>query len=74
MAMENKPKDKRTPDYIAYAVTDVEGKQTPDGKQVSRWKAIGVAFSIRDGFNVLLDAVPVNGKVVLQIPKEFKEE
>ena len=60
------------PAYIAYAVTEAPGKKDETGKPITRWKAIGVAFAIHDGFNILLDALPVNGKVVLQTPKENK--
>jgi hypothetical protein len=53
----------RTPSYIAYSVT-----QTSETK--SRWSDIGVAFTNRDGsINVLLNALPLDGKIVLQQPK-----
>jgi hypothetical protein len=34
-----------------------------------RWSNIGVAFQNQDSITVLLDAVPVNGKIVLTKPK-----
>jgi hypothetical protein len=42
----------------------------PEGK--SRWREIGVAFANEKGdvVNVLLDAVPLSGRLVLTRPKE----
>jgi len=58
----------KKPDYIVSSVVDVE-----DGK--SRWREIGVAFkNEKDSITVLLDAVPLNGKLVLQQPKNRTQE
>ena len=58
----------RKPDWIASVVVDVDG-----GK--SRWREIGAAFkSEKDTITVLLDAVPVSGKLVLMPPREKERE
>jgi hypothetical protein len=49
----------RRPDYIAYAVTQTNGR--------SRWREVGVAFWNRreDALTVLVDALPLSGRLVL---------
>jgi hypothetical protein len=55
------------PDYrVATVVSDSES-----GKD--RWTNIGVAFQNQDTITVLVDALPVNGKMILQKPKEKTE-
>lgn len=60
--------DKRKPDYIATTVID-----TASGE--SRWREIGVGFvnAQSETITVLLDAVPVTGKLVLTKPKQREE-
>ena len=55
----------RKPDFIVSFVVDVA-----DDK--SRWREIGVAFwnEKHDSMSVLLDAVPLSGKLVLTPPKQ----
>ncbi len=55
----------RKPDFIVSSVVDVS-----DDK--SRWREIGVAFwnDKHDSMSVLLDAVPLSGKLVLMPPKQ----
>ena len=56
------------PAYRAYTVVKREGKNTkPD-----YWLNIGAAFAHEDGagFNLLLQALPVDGKLVLRTYKE----
>ena len=53
------------PKLIAYAVRDGNG---PDGKGF--WTRIGAAWSSKSGFSVQLDAVPLDGRIVLLPPKE----
>ena len=55
----------KKPAYIAYNV-----KRPNDGQ--AYWTKIGVAFQHQDskGFNLVLDAFPVNGEVVLRVPEE----
>lgn len=53
----------------AYAVSDAGSK--PDEPQTrARWTRVGVTFLNRDDSEtVVLDAIPVNGRLVLQKPK-----
>lgn len=53
--------EKNRPDLAAYVVRDRDDKK-------STWREIGVAFKHKDGkgFDLLLDAVPVDGRVVLR--------
>ena len=59
----------RKPDLIAYVVKDRKG-------QKGIWNRIGAAWENADGggFNVVLDAMPVNGRLVLRMPKAGEEE
>ena len=54
----------QAPTYQAATVHN----DTESGKD--RWSNIGVAFQNEDTITVLLDAVPVNGKIILQKPKQ----
>lgn len=52
----------RTPSLIAY--------QVRDGKESSFWNQIGAAWSNKDGgFTIQLNAVPLDGRIVLCKPK-----
>lgn len=53
------------PSHIAYHVRDV-------GEDKSYFNRVGSAFEHKDGkgFNVILDALPVDGKLTLRTPKE----
>lgn len=57
---------KRKPAYVAYTVTEQSGS---DKDYFTR---IGVAFkhSKGDGLTLLLNAVPVDGKVVMRAPQD----
>ncbi len=35
-----------------------------------RWTSVGVAFQGENSITVLMDVIPVNGKIILQKPKE----
>lgn len=51
------------PDYIAYAV---EGE-----KDDVQWTRIGAAWTTKgDGVSILLRALPINGRIVLRVPKD----
>jgi hypothetical protein len=52
------------PSYTAYTVVKREG-------QDDYWLNIGAAFMHQDGdgYNVVLQALPINGKIVLRLPK-----
>jgi hypothetical protein len=66
---------KKKPTHIAHAVRNFhnEGKQQDD----SSWSRIGAAFLHKDGkgIDIVLDAVPVYGRVVLRLnePKAAKD-
>ena len=57
------------PTYQAYTVVKREG-------QDDYWLNIGAAFMHQDGdgFNIMLQALPINGKIVLRPPKAETEE
>jgi hypothetical protein len=56
------------PTYQAYTVVKREG-------QDDFWLNIGAAFVHQDGegFNIMLQALPINGKIVLRPPKAHEE-
>jgi hypothetical protein len=62
-----KPQGK-TPSYIAYQVRDREG-------QKAIFTRIGAAWANADGkgFNIQLDALPLDGRVTLRVFTESKE-
>jgi hypothetical protein len=57
------------PAYRAYTVIKREGKD-------DYWLNLGVVFKHEDGegFNLLLQALPLDGKIVLRTYKEREEE
>jgi hypothetical protein len=57
------------PSYTAYAVT-----KRGDG-QDDWWTPIGAAFEHKDGqgFNIVLQTIPLDGKIVLRPPKEERK-
>jgi len=58
----------KKPDWIVNTAVDLEGGKT-------RWREIGVAFvGKNDTVTVLLDAVPVSGKLVLMLPRDKDRE
>ena len=54
------------PPFIAYAVID-----RGDDKK-SKWREIGVAFPHKDGqgFDILFDVLPLNGRITLRVPEK----
>ena len=60
-------KTSKSPSHVAYQV-----RETKDGK--SFWTRIGSAWAHGDGqgFNLQLDAVPLDGAVTLRVPSETK--
>jgi hypothetical protein len=58
------------PAYTAYAVTK-RGEGQDDW-----WTPIGAAFRHKDreGHNIILQTIPVDGKIVLRPPKEDKND
>lgn len=60
------------PEYRAYTVSNKgEGDQ-----RKSRWTEIGAAWPTQsgDGYRIILEAVPVNGTVILLPPKQGDQE
>ena len=57
------------PAYRAYTVIKREGAD-------DFWLAIGAAFMHQDGdgYNVVLQALPIDGKIVLRLPKDDQPE
>ena len=57
------------PAFRAYTVVKREG-------QDDFWPAIGAAFMHQDaaGYNVVVQALPIDGKVVLRVPKDDQSE
>ena len=64
----NTPPAGKTPSHIAYQVRDREG-------QKGFWTRIGSAWAHADGkgFNIQLEALPVDGRISLRIPSESKD-
>ena len=58
----------KAPSHYVYQVRDREG-------QKGIWTRIGAAWPQRDdkGFNVQLDAIPLDGRITLRVPSEVKE-
>jgi hypothetical protein len=58
------------PNYRAYTVIK-RGEGQDDF-----WLAIGAAFQHQDGdgYNIVLQALPIDGKIVLRLPKEEKPD
>ena len=67
---ETQERASQGPDYIAYSVKDI-------GEDQSVWNRLGAAFTHKDGqgMDVLLDAMPVDGRVTLreQRREDFKK-
>jgi hypothetical protein len=64
----NETTSSKTPSHIAYQVRDREGRK-------AFWTRIGSAWAHADGngFNVQLECVPLDGRIVLRIASEKKE-
>ena len=58
----------RRPDVAAYVVRDREDKK-------SNWREVGIGFAHKDGkgFDLLLDAVPVGGRLVVRTIEDKAE-
>jgi hypothetical protein len=58
----------RRPTHVAYSVRERESKK-------SEWRPIGVAFAHADGkgFNVLLDLMPLDGRITLRAVEDKHE-
>jgi hypothetical protein len=62
--MEKQMNNSNKPSFIAYHVREVG--------ENSYWDRVGAAFGHRDdkGFDLILDSLPVSGRVVLRAPTE----
>ncbi|HWW87222.1 MAG TPA: hypothetical protein VNZ26_26675 [Vicinamibacterales bacterium] len=70
--MTNTTKTNNRPTHTAYSVRDYQ----KNGKTESDWTRVGVAFAHRDGngFDILLEAIPVNGRIALRKNKPKSEQ
>ena len=72
--MANKKQHSETksskPAYIAYSVRNSE-----DQKE-GFWTRIGAAFAHKDGngYNLLVDVFPLDGRITLRVPSDKSEE
>jgi hypothetical protein len=72
MATKKETTTKSTkPAYIAYSVRNNSEEQGD-----SFWTRIGAAFPHKDGngFNLLIDVVPLDGRITLRVPSEKTEK
>ncbi|OWK46466.1 hypothetical protein [Fimbriiglobus ruber] len=69
MTTKNKSTKSTKPAFIAYQVR--EGKD-----EKGYFNRIGIAFSHSDGkgFNLLIDALPLDGRITLRVPSEKSAE
>jgi hypothetical protein len=53
------------------SLPNAESLQKDGGEEDASWSRLGVAWVHRDGkgFDVVLDALPINGRVVLRLNK-----
>lgn len=65
--------DSKKPTHIAYTVRDYTDA---DGKPNSAWSRIGAAWAHNDlnGVSIVLDAIPVNGRINLRVASEKPKE
>ena len=68
-ATEETNQASKRPTHTAYSVKDRENKK-------SEWRPIGVAFAHADGkgFNVVLDLMPLDGRITLRAAPDDKKE
>lgn len=70
--MSNTTTTQRRQTLTAYSVRDFE----KEGQAQTSWTRIGIAFAHHDGngFDVVLDAIPVNGRIALRKAKPKSEQ
>ncbi|MFO0890974.1 MAG: hypothetical protein U0790_17755 [Isosphaeraceae bacterium] len=69
-ATEDTNQTSKRPTHVAYSVKDRgENKK-------SEWRAIGVAWAHADakGFNVVLDMMPLDGRITLRAAQDDRKE
>ena len=64
----NTTTNSKKPSHVAYQVRDREGKK-------GYWTRIGSAWAHNDGkgFNIQLEVVPLDGRIVLRVESEKKD-
>ena len=64
--------DTKGPSHRVYSILP---RKDADGKEDNFWLNIGSAFPHKDGagFNLVLDALPLDGKLVLRVVKDEPE-
>lgn len=64
---------KNTPAYIAYHVKETAAGDNGDKRGV--WTRVGAAWPNKDGkgFHVVLDVMPLDGRLILRAPMERDE-
>ena len=64
----NTTTNSKRPSHVAYQVRDREGKK-------GYWTRIGSAWAHNDGkgFNIQVEVVPLDGKIVLRVESEKKD-
>ena len=62
----------KRPTHTAYSVREYQ----KGGERKSDWNRVGIAWAHRDGdgFDIILDAIPVNGRVALRKNKPKSEQ
>jgi hypothetical protein len=62
--MSNNTTTSKRPTHTAYSVRDY----TKNSERKADWVRVGVAFAHRDGegFDVILDAIPTNGRIAIR--------
>ena len=70
--MSNDIANSKRPSHLAYSVRNFQ----KNGQQESNWTRIGVAWLHRDGegFDIALEALPVNGRIALRVNKPRSEQ
>ena len=65
MSNDTNTTSSKTPSHYVYQVRDREG-------QKGIWTRVGAAWAQKDGkgFNVQLDAVPLDGRLTLRVPSD----
>lgn len=66
MKNQNKRNEAKGPALVAFHV-----RESKDGKGKGFWTRIGAAWQHEDGegFNVQIDVLPIDGRIVLRTPK-----
>ena len=56
----------KAPTHVAYQVRNREGKK-------GIWTRVGAAWPQKGGFSIQLDAIPLDGRIVLHVASEQKD-